>query len=326
MKKVFVTRKIAENGIALLREKGYQVDVSDRNRPLTEKELIKALSRTQYDAVVSLLTDTIGPKVFDYARTVKVFANYAIGYNNIDVAEAKKRQVYVSNAPSGGFERVAEHTWALILALACRVVEGNTYVHAGKYTGWDPMLLNGPKISGSTIGLVGLGNIGAEVARRAKAFNMKIVYYDIKRNEQIEKETGAVFSSGVDDVLKVADIVSIHVPLLESTHHLLDARRLSLMKPTACLINTSRGPVVDEMALADTLKRGALAGAGLDVFEFEPKITKDLLKLSNVILTPHIASATREAREEMSRVVAMNVIDCLEGGVPRNNLWGTLPA
>jgi lactate dehydrogenase-like 2-hydroxyacid dehydrogenase len=195
------------------------------------------------------------------------------------------------------------------------------YMRKGKYEGWDPMLLHGERIEGKTLGILGTGRIGANVARKGKfGFGMKVVYYDIKRNEELEKEDAAVFYPTIEEVLKISDIVSIHVPLTESTHHLISTDRLSLMKPSSYLINTSRGAVVDENALVQALEKGEIMGAGLDVFEFEPKLARGLAKLPNVVLTPHIASATEEARLEMSRVSAQNIIDCMEGAIPRNNV------
>ena len=192
MKKVFVTRKILDKGIDMLRAKGYEVDVSSKDRPLEQKEIIKALSKKPYDAVLSLLTDKIDAKVFDAAPTVKIFANYAIGFNNFDVAEAKKRGIMLTNTPGGGADRVAEHTWALILGLTCRAVEGDLYIKKGKYNGWDPMLLHGTKVAGKTLGIIGTGRIGADVAHKAKnGFGMNVVYYDVVRNEKLEQETGA---------------------------------------------------------------------------------------------------------------------------------------
>ncbi len=319
MKKVYVTRKIPELGIQMLRGKGYEVDVSSKNRPLTKKELIKALQKKEYDAVLSLLTDNIDKEIMDAAPTVKIYANFAIGFNNFDIAEAKKRNIYLTNTPGGGADRVAEHTWALILALSCRVVEGDRYIRKGKYNGWDPMLLHGTKLAQKTLGIIGTGRIGTDVAHRAKnGFGMNVVYYDVKRNEQLEKDYGAVFYPTVEEILKIADVVSIHVPLMESTHHLINESRLKLMKPDSYLINTSRGPVIDEVALTKALKNKTIRGAGLDVFEFEPKLAKGLAKLDNVVLTPHIASGTEEARCDMARLSAQNIIDCLEGVVPKN--------
>lgn len=321
MSKIYITRRIPEDGIRMLLDKGYEVDINTKDRPLTKKELIKALKKKNYDAVLTLLTDVIDAEVMNSAPTVKIFANYAIGFNNLDLKEAKSRNVYMTNTPHGGAERVAEHAWALILALSCRVIEGDSYIRKGKYKGWDPMLLSGERIEGKTLGIIGTGRIGANVARKGKfGFGMNVVYYDIKRNEELEKDDAAVFCPTVEDVLRTADIVSIHVPLMDSTHHLMNADRIKMMKPNAYLINTSRGPVIDEIALVDALKNKVIKGAGLDVFEFEPNLAKGLSKLNNVVLTPHIASATEEARQEMSLVSAQNIIDCMEGVVPRNNV------
>jgi glyoxylate reductase len=306
-------------GIKMLADKGYEVNISPKDRPLEKKELIKFLKKKQYDAVLSLLTDKIDAEVMNSAPTVKIYANFAIGFNNIDTVEAKRRNIYVTNTPGGGADRVAEHAWALILALSCRIVEGDAYMRKGKFNGWDPMLLHGTKLAGKTLGILGTGRIGVDVARRGKnGFSMNIVYYDIVRNESIEKEFGATFYSSVDEVLKVSDVVSIHVPLLDSTHHLINSDRLKMMKPTAFLINTSRGPVVDENALVEALQNGTVCGAGLDVFEFEPELTKGLAKLPNVVMTPHIASGTEEARLDMARLSVTNIIDCMEGRVPKN--------
>ena len=322
MKNVFVTRRIPEVGLKLLTDKGYAVDVSPENRPLTKQELISYLQKKQYDAVLSLLTDPIDAEVMDAAPTVKIFANFAIGYNNINVEEAKKRGVFVTNTPGGGADRVAEHTWAFILALSCRIVEGDSYMRSGKYSGWDPMLLHGTKLAGKTLGIIGTGRIGADVAHRAKnGFDMHIVYYDVKRNEQLEKDFGATFYPTVEEVLKVSDAVSLHVPLLPATTHLINAERLKLMKPTAYLVNTARGPIIDENALVDALKSGTIRGAALDVFEFEPKLAEGLSELPNVVLTPHIASGTEEARHDMATLSATNIINTLEGRRPENMVY-----
>lgn len=321
MKKVYITRKIPDIGIKMLTEKGYEVDISPKDRPLEKKELIKILKKKQYDAVLTLLTDIIDAEVMDAAPTVKIYANYAIGFNNINIEEAKKRNIYVTNTPGGGADRVAEHTWALILALSCRVVEGDNYMKKGKYKGWDPLLLHGIKLSGKTLGIIGTGKIGADVAHRGKnGFGMNIAYYDVVRNENLERDLQAVFYSSIDELLGIADVISLHVPLLESTKHLINANRLKMMKPTAYLINTSRGPVIDEDALVYALQNGIIRGAGLDVYEFEPKLAKDIAKLSNVVLTPHIASGTDEARHEMAVISASNIIDALEGQKPRNQV------
>lgn len=307
--KVLVTHEIPEIGIKMLKDKGYEVDVAS----------FDTIKSKPYDAVLTLLTDNVTKDVFEGSPSVKVFANYAIGFNNFDVEEAKKRNVILTNTPGGGADHVAEHTWALILALSCRVLEGDSYVRQGKYTGWDPMLLHGKQLKGATLGILGSGRIGADVAHRAKfGFEMNVAYYDVKRNEALEKEIGATFYSTVDEVLKVSDVVSTHVPLLPSTQHLINTDRLKMMKKSAYLVNTSRGPVIDEQALVEALKNGTIRGAGLDVFESEPNLAKDLATLPNVVLTPHIASATEESRHEMAVMAAENIISVLETGVAKN--------
>jgi len=322
MKNVFVTRTIPDNGIKMLRDRGYEVDVSPLDRPLTKEELISFLSKKKYDAVITLLTDHIDAQVLDAAPTVKIFANFAIGFDNFDIPESKKRGVYLTNTPGGGADRVAEHAWALILALSCRIVEADRFMREGKYTGWDPMLFQGSRVKGKTVGLIGAGRIGTEVARiGALGFGLRVVYYDVVRNEGVEKIDGATFYPSVDEVLKQSDIVSIHVPLLETTHHLINADRLKIMKPNAILINTSRGPVIDEAALVAALKAGTIAGAGLDVFENEPAMAPGLADLPNVVLTPHIASSTVDSRTEMANLAATNVINTLDGGKPKDVVY-----
>jgi len=318
-KKIFVTRRIPEVGITMLTRAGYEVDISIHNRPLTEAELITSLKTKPYDGVLTLLTDSINANIFDAVPTAKIFANYAVGFNNIDVAEAKKRGITITNTPGGLTESVAEHTFALILALTCRIVEGDKFVREGKYTGWDPMLLLGTDLIGKTLGVLGTGRIGADVVHKAvRGFGMKAIYYDVVRNENLEKEYSATFKQTPEEVLKEADIVSVHVPLMPETKHLINAKRLALMKKTSYLVNTSRGPVVDEVALTSALKAGTIAGAGLDVFENEPNVAPGLAELSNVILTPHIASATIAARNEMAKMAADNIIAFLEGKIPPN--------
>lgn len=318
-KKIFVSRKIPELGISMLKEKGYEVDVYMKDLVPDQKELMSYLRKKPYDAVLSLLTDKIDATVFDVSPSTKIFANYAMGFDNIDVEEAKKRRIAVTNTPGAFADCIAEHTVAFIFALTTRMVEADQYVRAGKYKGWTPMSFIGTDVCGKTLGLIGAGNIGSKVAQHmSKGFGLKVMYYDVKRNEKFEAETGAIFKSTVEEVLKEADIVSLHVPLFESTRHLINAERLAMMKPTSYLINTSRGPVVDEAALVNALQRGIIRGAGLDVFEFEPKLAKGLAKLPNVVLTPHIASARESARNEMARLAAQNIIDFFEGKEPAN--------
>ncbi|MEK7134353.1 MAG: D-glycerate dehydrogenase [Patescibacteria group bacterium] len=314
---IFITRKIPEAGIALLKEKGHEVEVSTKDGVLTKEELLLALRAKQYDAVISLLTDKIDGEVMDAAPTVKIFANYAVGYDNIDLAAAKERGKIITNTPDVLTNSVAEHAVALLMALAKRIPEGDRFMREGKYIGWAPELLLGTDILGKTLGILGTGRIGSRVAEiAAKGLGMRVIYYDIAQNAMLEKNVGASFRKTPEEVLAEADAVSIHVPLLDSTRHLMNADRLAKMKKTAYLINTSRGPVIDEAALTDALKNGVIRGAALDVFEHEPNLAPGLSDLSNVIITPHTASATEETRAAMSRVAAENIIAVLEGKSP----------
>jgi glyoxylate reductase len=326
-KKIYVTRTIPEIGIQMLKDKGYDVEVGSYKVPPTAKELIsffskKAKKGITYDAILTLLTDPIDAKLLDaVGPQLKIVSNYAVGYNNIKLEDAKKRGVVVTNTPGAFSDCIAEHTVALIFALTTRLVEADRYVRAGKYKGWDPMIFIGTDLSGKTVGILGAGHIGERVAKHlGKGFDMTVLYYDVKRNETLEKEYGAKFCATPEEVIKTADIVSLHVPLLPSTHHLMNAERIAMMKPAALLINTARGPVVDEVALVDALKRKVIAGAGIDVYEFEPKLAKGLVKLDNVVLTPHIASARQSARDEMATLAAQNIIDVFEGKTPKGEV------
>lgn len=321
MKKVFITRKIPANGLEMLREKGYDVTVGKSKTPPTQKELINEIKGINYDAIVSLLTDKIDAKIFDAAPSTKLFANYAIGFDNIDLTEATKRGLTVTNTSGNYVDGIAEYTIGLILALMTKLVPADAFMRKGSYKGWDPMLFLGDKLGGKTVALIGAGRIGEQVAHKLhKGFDVNIIYYDTVRNERLEKNCNAKFVNSVDEALSLSDIVSLHVPLIPSTHHLINKKSLKKMKPSAYLINTSRGPVIDEVALVEALEQGIIRGAGLDVYEFEPKLAKGLAKLPNTVLSPHIASAQTESREEMSKILAENVIDFFEGRVPRNKV------
>lgn len=318
-KKIFVTREIPQLGIKMLEEKGYEVRVNESDSIPTKGDLISLLKDKSYDAVLTLLTDPIDAEVYDASPSVKLYANYATGYDNIDVALARERGITVTNAPSiESAEAVAEHTIALMLALSARIVEADEFVRHGKYKGWSPMNFIGMDIFGKTLGLIGAGRIGERVAHYAKGLGMKIIYYDVTRNERIENERGAIYYNNIEDVLRQSDIVSLHVPLLPSTKHLMDDNKFKLMKRASFIINTSRGPVISEESLLKTLNEKTISGAALDVFEFEPQINPELLKLQNIILTPHIASASIEARDAMAKTVALNIIDFFEGRIPKN--------
>lgn len=314
MPKVFITRQIPEIAVARLKEAGFEVEVSPKEGVLAKDELITALAAKPYDAVLCLLTDQIDAEVFEAVPTAKIFANYAVGFDNIDILEAEKRGVIITNTPGILTDAVAEFTIALILAVTRRIVEADNFIRGGNYNGWSPMLLLGTELAGKTLGIVGTGRIGSEVARIARqGFGMNIAYYDVAQNIDLEKAHQAVFYSTVEAVLQIADVVSIHVPLLDSTKHLINKDRLSLMKASSILINTSRGPVIDEVALVEALQHKTIRGAGLDVFEFEPKLTEGLQELSNVVLSPHIASATEKARDTMAEIAVSNIIEVVAG-------------
>lgn len=320
-KKIYITRKIPDIALSMLNEKGYEVDVYSEDRSLTQDEIISELGKKEYDAVICLLTDEINSKIFDVAPSVKIYANYAAGFNNIDISEAGKRNIIVTNTPAVSSQAVAEHAIALMLSLTTRLVEGDYYMREGKYNGWSPMLLMGTDLIGKTIGLVGVGNIGSRVAKILYGgFGSSILYFDVNENKDLENKYEAKRCQTIEELLQHADIVSLHVPLIPSTHHLINEDKLKLMKPEAFIINTSRGPVIDERALVTALKNNVIKGAALDVFEFEPQMSEGLSELKNVVLTPHIASSRDTARNEMARLVAQNVIDFLEGREPKNKI------
>lgn len=319
-KQIYITRNIPEAGLKLLREKGINFDIGNFKKPPTKKELIKALRKKPYDGVISFLTDKIDKDIFDACPTVKIFANFAVGFDNIDLEEAIKRNICVSNTPGTSSIAVAEHTVALMLALTTRLVEADEFMRRGKYKGWDPNLFIGTDLKGKTIGLIGVGQIGTEVAKMLHyGFNAKVIYSDIVSNPILEQITGPTRKETVE-ILREADIVSLHVPLLPSTFHLINKESLSTMKKTAFLINTSRGPVVDEKALVYALENDVIRGAGIDVYEFEPKLTKGLTKLPDVIITPHIASARQSARDMMAEIAVKNIISVFETGKAINSI------
>jgi len=320
MPKIFVTRPIPDCGIKLLQDKGYEVVVNEeaKDRAATKEEILVGVRGI--DGLLAVLTEKIDAEIMDAAgETLKIIANYAVGFDNIDVEAAKARNILVTNTPGVLTNTVAEHTFALMISVARRIAEADRFSRAGMYKAWGPELLLGTDLSGKVLGIVGLGRIGSRVAYHGtKGFDMKVLYYDPNRNEDFEKEFGARYVANVEELLPLCDFVSIHVPLLDSTKHLFNEARLKLMKPTAYLINTSRGPIVDETALANALKNGTIRGAAIDVFENEPEITPVLKELQNIILTPHIASATEETRQAMSKLAAENIIEALEGRVPPN--------
>jgi len=318
---IFITRKIPDAGLKILDEQDIKYDIGNFKRPPQKNDLIKALKKKPYVGVISFLTDKIDKDVFDACPTAKVYANFAVGYDNFNIEDAKSRNIFITNTPGTSATAVAEHTVALMLALTTRLVEGDEFMRQGKYRGWNPNLFVGTDLKGKTIGLIGAGQIGTEVAKMLHyGFGSNVIYSDVKRNFELENIDG-VLRRETDEVLRESDIVSLHVPLLPTTRHLINKETLSTMKKTSFLINTSRGPVVDEIALIEALKNDTIRGAGLDVFEFEPKLSRGLTKLPDVIITPHIASARQSARDMMSEIAAKNIISVIETGAPINNVY-----
>ncbi|HID55069.1 TPA: D-glycerate dehydrogenase [Candidatus Poribacteria bacterium] len=312
-KKVYVTRKLPQPAIDMLEER-FEVEIYPEDRAIPREVLMEKVRGI--DALLPLLTDKVDAEVMDSAGgSLKIIANYAVGYDNIDVEAATKRKIAVTNTPGVLTETTADMAWALMFAVARRVVEADKFTRAGKFKGWGPMMFLGGDVYGKTLGVVGVGRIGSAVAKRAKGFNMKVLYTDVRRNEEIEREVGAK-KVELDELLRESDFVTLHVPLMPSTRHLIGERELKLMKKTAYLINTSRGPVVDEKALVEALKEGDIAGAGLDVYEDEPDLAPGLADLDNVVLTPHIASASVETRTRMATLAAENIIAFFEGKRP----------
>lgn len=319
--KVVITRKIPWRAEEMLTGAGYEVVVNSQDRVLSTEELKKLVIGA--DAILSLLTDKITGDVMDAAgKQLKIVANYAVGFDNIDLEAAKQRNVYVTNTPGGFVESVAEHSLALTLAVARRIVEGDRYVRDGKFVCWEPSLMLGTQLYGKEMGIVGLGRIGTFVAKVAHfGFSMQILYYSHRPNMEIESQMGATFFDELEGLLKRADVVSLHVPLTQETNHMIGVRELSMMKKTSILINTARGAVIDEKALIQALKEGWIAGAGLDVYEEESGtngVNPELIKLPNVVLTPHCASASPEARSEMGRIAAENILAALKGQKPKD--------
>lgn len=309
-----MTRPIHEAGMKLLRDKGYDITAGSAGSAPAHDDILLALASKPYDAVVTFLTDTVDQSLFSACPTAKLFSNYSVGFNNIHLEDANAAGVIITNTPGCAGKAVAEHAVALMLALTARIAEGDKFMRAKSYTGWQPDLLIGTDLSGKTIGLLGLGDIGARVARMvAKGFDCKVLYTDIKKNDELEAECGAEMTTK-EVLLEKSDIISLHVPLMPSTTHLINEEAIGRMKKTAIIINTARGPVIDEAALAKALKEGRIAGAGLDVYEHEPAVHEDLLSMDKVVLTPHIASARESVRVKMAETVANNIISFFETG------------
>ncbi|QQS34862.1 MAG: D-glycerate dehydrogenase [Ignavibacteriales bacterium] len=311
--KILVTRKIPSVAIDFLRQNGFEILINNKNRPLSRDELIR--KSKDADGIVALLTDKFDKDVINKLTRCKVIANYAVGFNNIDIDYAKKKGIVVTNTPDVLTDSTADLTMTLVLSCARRVIEGHSMIIKRKFKGWQPELLLGMELKNKTFGIIGAGRIGNAVAQRAKAFGCSIIYFSDIANKKMENEITAKRVS-LEKLLMNADIISVHLPLNSKTKYMLNAERLSLLKSSAILINTSRGEVIEEKALIKLLKENKIFAAGLDVFENEPNINPKLSALNNVVLLPHIGSATIEARNAMAMLAAKNIAAVLSGKKP----------
>lgn len=308
---VVVTRPLPDPGVAVLTEAGFEVRANPDDRPWSRVELLAAVADA--DALLCMLSEPVNAELLDAAPSLKVVSNYAVGFDNIDVAEARGRGVEVTTTPDVLTEATADLAWALLLAAARRLGEGDRLVRAGEWTGWGPNQLIGQPVAGRTLGIVGMGSIGRAVARRGRGFSMPVVYFNRNRlDPAVEAELGARYVS-LDELLATADVISLHAPLNDDSRHMIDAAALARMKPTAVIVNTGRGALIDEAALVEALSEGRIAAAGLDVYEREPALTDGLTALDNVVMAPHLGSATTTARAAMVRLCAENITNVLAG-------------
>lgn len=308
--RIVITRPISDEALGLLRPRG-DITVGPADPPIPTPAEVVDLIRDA-DILYTLPANPVNGEAIRGAKRLRFIATMGTGYDNIDIAAARERNIPITYAPGILDETTADGAFALLLAAARRLGEAERYLRAGKYRGWTPFLFTGRDVNHATLGIVGMGRIGRAIARRAKGFQMRILYADARPNLDAERELDATFVT-LDDLLAQSDFVSLHTPLLPETRHLMNAERLRKMKRTAILINSSRGPVVDEHALAEALRDGVIAGAGLDVFEREPVIDPLLLTLENVVLLPHIASASEETRTKMAVRAARNILAFLDG-------------
>ncbi len=315
--KVYVTRLIADEALDVVRE-ATDMKLHDSDLPPSRDVLLREVQGM--DGLLCLLTERIDAEVMDAAPTIKVISNMAVGFDNISLDEATKRGIPVGNTPGVLTETTADFAFALLMSAGRRVAEGDRYTRTGKWLTWGPKVLLGQDIHGATLGIVGMGRIGIEMAKRAQGFHMRVIYYDaVVRNEDAEREYGIEYYPDLDRLLADSDFVTLHVPLTPDTKHLIGAEELTTMKSTATLINTSRGPVVDGAALYEALKNGVIASAGLDVTEVEPIPNDDpLLTLENCIIAPHIASGSVATRTKMGMMAADNLLAGLRGEQPPN--------
>src|SRR3989304_461020 len=313
---VYVTRQIPDEGINFLKKSSQKVEVNPSDRSLAYDELLRQIKGR--DAILTMLSDKIDAHLIKEATNLRIIANYAVGYDNVDVKAATAKGIIVTNTPGVLTDSTADMAWALLFSIARRIVEGDKVTRVGKFVGWAPMFLLGMDVVGKTLGIIGAGRIGTAMAMRSRGWCMKVLYTtQSNRNAVLEEMLGAK-RVDLEKLLKESDFISIHTPLSEKTRHLISAKEISLMKKTAYLINTARGSVIDEAALVNALKNKQIAGAGLDVYEEEPKLKPGLAELDNVVLAPHLGSATIETRTKMSVIAAENIIAVLNKQKPKN--------
>ena len=315
--KILVTRPIPEAGVRLLRNAGHEVVMRPEDSPISREDLLRMLDGCE--GVITMLTERVDEELLGRHPQLRVVANFAVGYDNIDVVAASRHGVAVTNTPDVLTDATADLAWALMLAAARRVVEGDAFARSGLWTGWGPLQMRGFHVTGKTLGIIGPGRIGGAMAKRAGGFDMKVLYCGNARRPEFEKLTGGTMAS-LDELLAKSDFVSIHCPLTPKTRHLIGREQFKSMKPTAVLVNTARGAVVDEAALVEALRDGEIGAAGLDVFEGEPKINPGLLELKNVVMLPHLGSATHQSRDCMAELCAQNIIAIGCGDWPKTIL------
>lgn len=314
MVKVFIAGPIPEVGYNLLKEQGYEVDMYEGKGIIDKETLIQGVKDA--DALISLLSTNVDKDVIDAGSNLKIITNYGAGFNNVDIKYARQKQIDVTNTPKASTNSTAELTFALVLAVARRIPEGDKLCRTTGFDGWAPLFFRGREVSGKTIGIIGLGEIGSAVAKRAKAFDMNVLYTGPHQKVDKEREIGAKYVD-FDTLIQHSDFITINAAYNPDLHHLFDTEQFKSMKPTSYLINAARGPIVNEASLVEALKNKDIEGAALDVFEFEPEINDELKSLENVVITPHIGNATFESRDMMSKIVANDTISKLNGDEPK---------
>ncbi len=313
--KIFLTRELPPKTMELLHREA-ELTMNPDDRVLSRDEIVAGVRGV--DGLLCLLTDSIDAEIMDANPSLKVIANFAVGFNNIDVDAASARKIPVTNTPGVLTETTADMAWALLMDAARRVAEGDRFVRTRKWQGWGPLQLLGADVTGATLGLVGLGRIGKAMLSRAKGFDMNVLYWNRTRRSIDREQQLGVRYAALDDLLADSDFVSIHVALNDETRHLIDTPQFSLMKRTACIINTSRGPVINEKALVRALQDGKIASAGLDVYENEPQLEPELYDMPNVVIAPHLGSATIGTRTKMGNMAAENCLAACAGQRPPN--------